>query len=44
MSLPDDDLLSFNILSLIDIDNLLIMNVYEVFTSSPEDLPPVGVS
>jgi hypothetical protein len=32
VSLPHDDLLSFNILSLIDINCLLVMGVDEVFT------------
>jgi hypothetical protein len=44
MSLPDDDFLSFNIFSLIYINYLLVVDVDEVFSSSPEDLPPVGVS
>jgi hypothetical protein len=41
--LPDDNLLSFNILILIDIKCLLVVDIDEVFSSSPEDLPPIGV-
>jgi hypothetical protein len=41
VSLPDNNLLSFGILVLEDINYLLVMDVNEVFTSSPEDLPPL---
>jgi hypothetical protein len=41
MSLPDNSLLSFSILVLEDIKYLLVMDVNDIFTSSPEDLPPL---
>jgi hypothetical protein len=40
VSLPDDNLLSFSILSLEDIDCLLVLDIDEVFSSVLEDLPP----
>jgi hypothetical protein len=40
MSLPDDNFLSFNILSLEDIDCLLVLDIDEVVSSVLEDLPP----
>jgi hypothetical protein len=40
VSLPDDNFLSFSILSLIDIDCLLVLDIDEVFSSVLEDLPP----
>jgi hypothetical protein len=43
MSLPDDNLLSFKILVLIDIKCLLGSDVNEVFSLIPEDLPPIRV-
>jgi hypothetical protein len=41
MFLPDDNLLSFSILSLENIKCLLVMDVNEVLSSSPEDLVPL---
>jgi hypothetical protein len=41
MLLPDNNLMSFNILVLVNIKCLLVMDVNEVFSSSPEDLIPV---
>jgi hypothetical protein len=40
VSLPDDNLLSFSILSLEDIKCLLVSEVDEVVSSVIEDLPP----
>jgi hypothetical protein len=44
VSLPDNNFLSFKILSLEDIKCLLVLDVDEVISSVPEDLPPVRVS
>jgi hypothetical protein len=44
MSSPHDNLLSFIILSLIDIDCLLVLDIDEVFTGVSKDLPPSRVS
>jgi hypothetical protein len=41
--LPDNNLLSFDILVLVNIKCLLVDEVEEVFSSSHEDLPPVRV-
>jgi hypothetical protein len=38
--LPDDNLLSFLILSLEDINSLFVLDIDEVFSSELEDLPP----
>jgi hypothetical protein len=43
MSVPHDNLLSFIILVLIDINCLLVLDVNEVFSLEHEDLPPVRV-
>jgi hypothetical protein len=43
MSSPDDNLLSFSILSLEDIKYLSVLDVDEVVSSILEDLPPVRV-
>ena len=40
VSLPDDNFLSFSILSLEDIDCLLVLDIDEVLSSECEDLPP----
>jgi hypothetical protein len=37
---PDDNLLTFNIFSLIDIKCLLVLDVDEVLSSVSENLPP----
>jgi hypothetical protein len=44
VSLPGDNFLSFSILSTRDIKCLLVLDVDEVATSVPPDLPPVRVS
>jgi hypothetical protein len=44
VSLPDDNFLSFKILSLVDIKCLLVLDIDEVRSSVLEDLPPVRVS
>jgi hypothetical protein len=41
MSLPDDTFLSFSILSLVDIKNLLVLDIREVLSNVSEDLPPL---
>jgi hypothetical protein len=38
--LPDNDIIPFTILVLIDIKYLLILEILEVFSSSHEDLVP----
>jgi hypothetical protein len=43
VSLPDNNLLSFNIFSTMDINNLLVIDVDEVLSSVLEDLPPFRV-
>jgi hypothetical protein len=40
VSLPYNNLLSFNVLVLIDSKCLVVSGIDEVFTSSPEELPP----
>jgi hypothetical protein len=42
--LPDNNLLSFKILVLVNINCLLVDEVNEMFSLSLEDLPPVRVS
>jgi hypothetical protein len=44
MSAVDNNLLSFSILSLVNVKNLLVLDVDEVVSSVLEDLPPVRVS
>jgi hypothetical protein len=44
MSLVDDNLLSFSVLTLVDIKHLLVSDVDEVSSSVSEDLPMVRVS
>jgi hypothetical protein len=41
--LPDNNLLSFKILVLVNIKCLFVDEVEEMFSSSHEDLPPIGV-
>ena len=40
MSLPDDDILSFNVSSALDVENSAIFDVHDVLTAVLEELEP----